>query len=364
MNYQDRTKPVTAEDLIRRYDFESLESNKKAITVLRDGLTKTNTELEDFVVNTAKSIQELQDQVDGELTTWFFPNPPTLENEPAMNWTTQEEKTKHLGDLYYDTDTGYSYRFMSEGDSFKWLRISDSDVAEALAIARTAKDTADSKRRVFVTQPFTPYDVGDVWWNNGVLYRCRASRSEGDFNSNDFIDDLKYTDDTLALETQAQLDSYKEKVENEYATKASLETTSENITANVTSQLTQFATNEVVKTLQKQVTQIQTDSYTKTEINAKLTDGSVTKVSTTSATFDENGMHYEKTGSKASSTINQIGIKVNDIDTKNELLFAGYDEEEKKSVVRTENLEVKKYFVIGNKGRFEPYEEGVALFTL
>lgn len=121
--------------------------------------------------------------------------------------------------------------------------------------------------------------------------------------------------------------------------------------------------------IENSVTQLQTDTYTKTEINTKLTDGSVTKVQTTSGTFDEDGMHYAKTGARTSSTINQSGVSVNDTQSNDELLFAGYDEELKESIVRTENLTVRKYFVCGQHSRMEDYidedgNEGTGVFIL
>ena len=121
--------------------------------------------------------------------------------------------------------------------------------------------------------------------------------------------------------------------------------------------------------IENSVIQLQTDTYTKTEINTKLTDGSVTKVQTTSGTFDEDGMHYAKTGARTSSTINQSGVSVNDTQSNDELLFAGYDEELKESIVRTENLTVRKYFVCGQHSRMEDYidedgNEGTGVFIL
>lgn len=121
--------------------------------------------------------------------------------------------------------------------------------------------------------------------------------------------------------------------------------------------------------IETSVQQLQTDTYTKTEINTKLTDGSVTKVMTTSGTFDEDGMHYEKTGARTSSTINEIGVRVDDKQSDEELLFAGYDEELNESIVRTENLTVRKYFQMGDYSRFENYEDeegniGTGVFML
>ena len=113
--------------------------------------------------------------------------------------------------------------------------------------------------------------------------------------------------------------------------------------------------NSKIEVLEKDVTRLQTDTYTKTEINTKLTDGSVTKVQTTSGTFDEDGMHYEKTGAKTSSTINQSGVSVENTQSNDELLFAGYDEDLKDSVVRTNNIYVTNFTVYNDLIRVQKY---------
>ena len=117
-------------------------------------------------------------------------------------------------------------------------------------------------------------------------------------------------------------------------------------------------------TLENSVRTLQTDTYSKTEVNKKLTDGSVTKVQTTSGTFDEDGMHYAKTGAKTNSTINHKGVEVDSTSDGSELLFAGFDENINQSIVRTENLTVRKYLVIGNNSRIEDFENGGGIFPL
>lgn len=125
-----------------------------------------------------------------------------------------------------------------------------------------------------------------------------------------------------------------------------------------------YVTNDNYVTLEKSVTQLQTDTYTKTEINTKLIDGSVTKVMTTSGTFDEDGMHYEKTNAPTSSTINEVGVRVDSTTSGQELLFAGYDNNLKQTIVRTENLTVRKYFVVGDNSRIENYGNGGGIFII
>lgn len=129
---------------------------------------------------------ELQSQIDGAITSWFYNYEPTLTNEPASLWATDEVKDKHLGDLFYWTSKGYAYRYAKQAQVYSWLPVADTDIVLALQKAKDAQDTADGKRRTFIVQPFTPYDVGDLWTDGTQLMRCEASRSSGAFNANDW----------------------------------------------------------------------------------------------------------------------------------------------------------------------------------
>ena len=196
---RDINKLRTPEDLERKYDLKSIFSLKENYELQKNGLNKVENELNNFVIATGKNLKELQDQVDGNITTWFYSGVPTDVNEPASTWTTDTEKNNHLGDLYYDKDTGYAYRYSLDNETYSWIKITDNDVTQALAIANSAKDTADSKRRVFVVQPTTPYDVGDLWIKDEELYRCQTTKASSEtFEENDWIIATKYTDDTKA----------------------------------------------------------------------------------------------------------------------------------------------------------------------
>jgi len=127
-----------------------------------------------------------------------------------------------------------------------------------------------------------------------------------------------------------------------------------------------YATTDDVVTIVNSVTQIQTDTYTKTEIDTKLIDGSVEKVVTTAGTFDENGLTIEKTNSKTKSNFNESGLSILDATgySNEELLFAGYDEILNETIVRTKNIKVSKYLTIGNNSRIEDYEDGTGIFFI
>ncbi|MCQ2058660.1 MAG: hypothetical protein MJY71_02380 [Bacteroidaceae bacterium] len=164
-----------------------------------------------FYTGLQSELQNIQDQLDGVVETWYYSGEPTLNNLPASQWATDTEREKHVGDLYYDKDTGKAYRFMHDSDAqtYIWVALADADIARALATAAAAQDTADSKRRVFVAQPTNaqPYDVGDMWVNAtyGNLYsndvlRCITAKAAGaTFNIAHWQLASKYTDDTAVL---------------------------------------------------------------------------------------------------------------------------------------------------------------------
>lgn len=146
------------------------------------------------------TLGEFQDQIDGAIETWFYDPVPTLENAPAVDWTTDDDKNNHLGDLYYSGE-GKAYRFQyEEGKGYYWNLIADEDITEALALAKQAQDTADGKRRIFVDVPTTPYDRGDLWSQgaNLPMMICVNGREEGEIQEEDW----DYADNTSQLATE------------------------------------------------------------------------------------------------------------------------------------------------------------------
>lgn len=127
----------------------------------------------------------------------------------------------------------------------------------------------------------------------------------------------------------------------------------------------------------------QTDTYTKTEIKQILkgtfydtNNNQVVSeiVHTSSATFDANGMTYEKKDNNnnylTSTTINETGMNVKN-SSGNSLLFAGYVERsnpdygsrfEGQTMVATDNIMVNHYLLVGSHSRFEDYESGTGCF--
>jgi hypothetical protein len=62
-------------------------------------------------------IEALQKEVDGAIETWYMAGDPNgLSRYPwyDSSLTTQDTEAEHEGDLYFDTDSGKSYRFFKQ----------------------------------------------------------------------------------------------------------------------------------------------------------------------------------------------------------------------------------------------------------
>lgn len=175
--------------------FRSTNGTDKNVSDLEDELNeRIDTQAQEFV----EAVGGLQSQIDGAIESFFYEYNPTTSNVPASQWTTTEEKNKHLNDTFTNLKTGRSWRWTKSGSSYSWVEITDTATVEALAKARKAQDTADSKRRVFVSTPYPPYDIGDLWvqGTSGDIMRCKTARASGSYYASDWVKASKYTDDS------------------------------------------------------------------------------------------------------------------------------------------------------------------------
>lgn len=137
----------------------------------------------------ANAIETMTEQIDGKIETWF------QTSDPASTWTTNTEKAKHVGDMWYNSSTKLlkcyrqTFRFVNGTGTvvYIWQTIEDKKAIDAYDAASKAQDTADGKRRVFVAQPYPPYDVGDLWVDGKELRRCIIARASGSWNTNDWV---------------------------------------------------------------------------------------------------------------------------------------------------------------------------------
>ena len=176
--------------------------------------------LSDYANTVSGDLENLQAQVDGQVEDWYFDYEPSMQNIPASQWTTTEERRKHIGDRFFWKSKGYAYRFMEDNGIWGWVLLKDTDITKAMQTAKDAKDTADGKRRTFVTTPNPPYDIGDLWTNGDDILTCTTSRAEGAiFAPSDWEKLNSYTDDTVAnqaLEEAKKARNLTMSLDNEY----------------------------------------------------------------------------------------------------------------------------------------------------
>ena len=91
MNLNDITKPLTAEDLIRRYNLEGLRTDRKNINSINQSIKRQNNIIKNYV----KNIIPYKSQAKNTITAWFFNGVPEEVNDSMIN------------DLCFDRDTGY-----------------------------------------------------------------------------------------------------------------------------------------------------------------------------------------------------------------------------------------------------------------
>lgn len=129
-------------------------------------------------------------------------------------------------------------------------------------------------------------------------------------------------------------------------------------------QLGDYAKEADIISIKESVETIQDETSLAIEIAKKVqTDGVERIITTTGYTFDENGLTIEKTDGKTKTILDETGLDIKDVTSSSDesLLFAGYDETSGETIVKSKNMTVEKYLVIGKYSRMEDFvKDGVA----
>ena len=127
----------TLKDVVMRWD----SINTPEISDI-DGLSTT-------LYNIESNISELDDRIQT-----FSQN-----TDPSSDWTTNEEKEKHISDIWFNTNNSKTYIYTKSGNTYSWVETNDS----------TLMSLATGKSTIFVSKPNTPdvtgyyYHAGDLW---------------------------------------------------------------------------------------------------------------------------------------------------------------------------------------------------------
>ena len=130
--------------------------------------------------STGISIEELRNQIDGVIDSWYYNYVPDQTKEPWSTWIAIDtangntnEQIAHSGDLFYDLTTGTAYRFSLSGSVYGWAVITDTSITLALQNSSIAQYTADGKSSVYYSESVPvpkivngtsiPIKQGDLW---------------------------------------------------------------------------------------------------------------------------------------------------------------------------------------------------------
>ena len=330
MNLNDITKPLTAEDLIRRYNLEGLRTDRKNINSINQSIKRQNNIIKNYV----KNIIPYKSQAKNTITAWFFNGVPEEVNDSMIN------------DLCFDRDTGYIYQLIKGDENFEWQRIENEELTTSLSYANSDADTFDNKRTLFLEEPTPPYDAGDIWLKDNEIMRCRCSRSEGNYNSVDWIIQEDYTEDCVLSETRAILNDLKTTVETDYTTTVQLESTKDSILARVESDTKKIETNlnnnyynkeqldymgnsniQNITEVKNSVENLTTSTSQSIKIIEEKFNNGVSQVRTeNNFTFDKNGLHLDELGAPVKNTLDAYGMEIVDKtgSSQSTQFFSGY----------------------------------------
>jgi hypothetical protein len=201
MSRQDRQGVRTPADLERKYNLAGMQ---RAFEQTENSITRINQILQDYVNTIVGTLDNFEGLTDGHIVTYFYSGIPSLETEPTLSWENYEE---HINDLYYDRESGKVYNFsMTSENNYEWVEVIDKKKVNVLALANATVDAKDNNRRLFIEQPIPPYDNGDLWLKDGVIYACQISKPETEaYEEHDFIVSSNYSGDTLAVKIGTEL---------------------------------------------------------------------------------------------------------------------------------------------------------------
>ena len=263
---------------------------------------------------TKSTVESLQNIADNAIESWYLAGVPTASNKPASDWTTDALKKQHSGDIYYDKNTGYSYRWLLDGTAYSWVRIKDNDITdaknaanEAKTAAGTAQDTADGVKNDLKTNYTTTVDMNSKISQTAAGITSDVSKTyatkEALATTNSNVTNAQSTADTAkanAKTAQDTADGVKSDLKTNYTT-----------TVDMNSKISQSATDiksEVSKTYATKEALFTTDSNVTAAKSAadkaqQIADGVKSDLKTNYTTTVDMDSKIEQTASEITSTV-------------------------------------------------------------
>lgn len=145
---------TTAQNQLSTYK----SSNDAAVADAKKAGTDAQANLDSYRWTTDQRLDELKNIADNAIESFYLKGAPSTSNAPAKDWTTDALRKQHAGDLYMDTETGYSYRWSGTA----WVQVKDSDVTKALREIESVKTTYATKSELKATDTELSGKVSDA----------------------------------------------------------------------------------------------------------------------------------------------------------------------------------------------------------
>lgn len=307
----------------------------------------------------------IKDQIDSQIVLWLYNGAPSNSTTPTKDWSTDDAKRLHVGDIYYNCNEEKAYIWT---DEYEWLTADDENLLKILKIVSKESDTADGSRRVFFNTPSPPYSKGDVWADysfNGYMLVCQVSRPiSASYNRLDWVVASKYTDDTKADEA---LDSAN-KANTDLATfkteyDSDLKVTKEQIEARVTATTyteDMSSLKKRVSTAESRVTQTEKDITLRVEKDDYTGEKLVSMISAQPESVKISAKNIELTGAV---TI-QNGKTVIDSDTINNSITQIDGSKITTGTIDAEKLNLSGNLTIGSPNKcVKISDEGISIIN-
>lgn len=155
-----------------------------------------DTELQNFITNDyVEYIKDTKNQLDKKTQTWY------QANDPSVNWNDTDTKNEHVGDLWYNISSTSKKTFVYT-TSYVW---------KEMEVSKEVFDIIDGKASIYVSKP-NNYKSKDLWildvensnGSNSTYPKYKQGtilvsvKDNTDYNVSDWVEKVRYTDDTRA----------------------------------------------------------------------------------------------------------------------------------------------------------------------
>lgn len=155
-------------------------------------------------LNIDELFADIQEQLDGKIQTYY------QATDPATYWNTDAIKASHVGDLWYNTVTYETKRYVT---GYTWKKL-ENDEAKAAAILAGAKAT------IFTAKP-SKYNKNDLWIlesdtvhppnKTGEILICKTTATT--YSASHWVEGLMYTNDDYAKSVESNINQRADNIE-------------------------------------------------------------------------------------------------------------------------------------------------------